>query len=419
VAAGPLDATVQVPGSKSLTARYLVLAATAQGPSRLSGVLQARDTSLMVQALTTLGAGFVPDVAPTTLRVTPITGLGSSEAAHIDVGLAGTVMRFVPPIAALTRAEIRFEGDPAAAHRPVGGLLWALRRLGAVVRGDSLPFTVAGAGGLDGGAISLDATPSSQYLSALLLAAPGFGNGLTVTLDPPTVPSRPHVDMTLETLRAFGATAAQTTDHQWRVEPGGLTGQDRAIEPDLSNAAPFLAAALAAGGTVRIPGWPAHTTQPGDLLRGYLEAMGAQVAWTDSAGGTLAVTGLGAIHGADLDLGPAGELTPTLAALAALADTPSRFGGIGHLRGHETDRLRALSEEINALGGRATELEDGLLIEPSRLHGGTVDARGDHRLATFGAILGLAVPGVAIRGIEATAKTFPTFPELWLELVRG
>jgi 3-phosphoshikimate 1-carboxyvinyltransferase len=455
--------------------------------------------------LTALGTQFVPDAAGG-LTVHPGLGPAVKGEIGIDAGLAGTVMRFVPPLVALTSATVRFTGDPAAAARPMAGLLDALGRLGVAVahpttkptpnppgqanparsgrpaglavpagQGDtvdaapahsntqppSLPFSLTGTGGMAVGAVTVDASASSQFLSGLLLAAPRFTNGLAITLDPPVLPSRPHVDLTLEALSAFGATATQTGDCAWRVEPGGLEGRTLEIEPDLSNAAPFLAAALVAGGTVRVPHWPAATAQPGDRLRDYLAAMGATVTLsldtpvhgdqaappgpagappschrthleppaTPTSGGSglnhtgvLAVTGRGPsapIQGADLDLGPAGELTPTLAALAALAATPSRFRGIGHLRGHETNRLAALTETINALGGRATELEDGLAIEPAPLHGGVVDARGDHRLATFGAILGLRVPGVVVDGIGATAKTLPTFPSLWAELVHG
>jgi 3-phosphoshikimate 1-carboxyvinyltransferase len=449
---GPLDAWVRLPGSKSLTARYLVLAALADGPSRIDGVLRARDSDLMEDALAALGARIshptpdavvvVPAARPGHAAgqgdVGPATGLPS---VTVDVGLAGTVMRFVPPLAAVGARQVQFSGDPAAASRPITPLLDALESLGATVDrpppGASLPFSVTGQGSLAGGQVRLNSSGSSQFLSALLLAAPRFANGLEVTLDPPELPSRPHANMTLRCLAAFGGRARQTSEWSWRVEPGGLTGRLLAAEPDLSNAGPFLAAALVAGGTVRVAGWPLRTDQPGDLLRGYLEAFGAKVTWAapaakptgagpaapdgahpDGEVGQLSVSAPGgAISGVRLDLSPAGELAPTLAALATLADSPSRLRGIGHLRGHETDRLAALTSEINRLGGDARELSDGLEIHPRPLRGALVRTYGDHRMATFGALIGLAVPGVEVEDIAATAKTLPGFTSLWREMM--
>ncbi|MDR0625796.1 MAG: 3-phosphoshikimate 1-carboxyvinyltransferase, partial [Bifidobacteriaceae bacterium] len=292
--------------------------------------------------------------------------------------------------------------------------------------GQSLPFSVFGTGAVKGGSVSLDSSLSSQFLSALLLAAPRFQTGLTVRLTPATLPSRPHVDMTVGALRRFGATVRLEGHSAWRVEPGGLNGQDLTIEPDLSNAAPFLAAALVAGGSVRVPGWPATSDQPGGLLRDYLAAFGASVSYEEAAPSPPPASGTGQltvkaepgqIKGVDLDLSRAGELAPTLAALAALAVGPSRLGGIGHLKGHETDRLRALTSEINRLGGRARETADGLEIEPAPLHGALVRTYGDHRMATFGALIGLAVPGVSVEDVGVTAKTLPTFPQLWREML--
>jgi 3-phosphoshikimate 1-carboxyvinyltransferase len=422
-ATGPLDATVRLPGSKSLTARYLVLAALAQTPSHLGGVLQARDSSLMEQGLAALGSQFshtLPDAVAVVPASRPVR-LASPAGATIDVGLAGTVMRFLAPVAALAAGETHFDGDEAARQRPMGALFDALERLGIDLHrppgGLALPFSVRGSGRVTGGSVQLDARHSSQFLSALALAAPLFDQGLTIQLSPPVLPSRPHVELTIEALRRFGATASQLDPWSWRVEPGGLTGQDLAVEADLSNAAPFLAAALVAGGTVRVPDWPARTAQPGDRLRDYLQAFGAEVRWTrngDSQAGELAVSAPGGqLNGVDLDLSPAGELAPCLAALAALASSPSRLSGIGHLRGHETNRLVALQTEIVRLGGAARELDDGLEIEPRPLRGALVRTYGDHRLATFGALIGLAVPGVRIDEIGVTTKTLPQFGSLW------
>ena len=408
-ARGPLDATVEVPGSKSLTNRYLVLAALADSPGRLRGALRSRDTLLMAQALRALGVRVDDDgqdwvVDPARLR----------GPAEIDCGLAGTVMRFVPPVAALADGPVRFDGDEGARVRPMAPVLDALRALGVRVDDHAtpgfLPFTVEGAAAVRGGDVEVDASGSSQFVSGLLLAGCRFERGLTLRHTGPTLPSLPHIEMTVALLRAAGVVVDDSTPAVWRVEPGAIAGRDVRVEPDLSNAAPFLCAALVAGGTVRVPGWPASTTQPGGLLPGILEQMGAT---TSLDGDVLTVRGAGAVRGVDLDLHAAGEIAPTIAALAALADSPTRLRGIAHLRGHETDRLAALSAEITRLGGQAEETADGLVITPRPLHGGTVRTYADHRMATAGALLGLATPGVRVQDVATTAKTLPDFVGMW------
>ncbi|MCC2316880.1 3-phosphoshikimate 1-carboxyvinyltransferase [Cellulomonas chengniuliangii] len=408
-ARGPLDATVEVPGSKSLTNRYLVLAALADSPGRLRGALRSRDTLLMAQALRGLGVRVDDDgqdwvVDPARLR----------GPAEIDCGLAGTVMRFVPPVAALADGPVRFDGDEGARVRPMAPVLDALRALGVRVDDHAtpgfLPFTVEGAGSVRGGEVEVDASGSSQFVSGLLLAGCRFERGLTLRHTGPTLPSLPHIEMTVALLRAAGVAVDDSTPAVWRVEPGAIAGRDVRVEPDLSNAAPFLCAALVVGGTVRVPGWPASTTQPGGLLPGILEQMGAT---TSLDGDVLTVHGAGAVRGVDLDLHAAGEIAPTIAALAALADSPTRLRGIAHLRGHETDRLAALSAEITRLGGQAEETADGLVITPRPLHGGTVRTYADHRMATAGALLGLGTPGVRVQDVATTAKTLPDFVGMW------
>lgn len=407
----PLDATVEVPGSKSLTNRYLVLAALANGPSELRGALSSRDTLLMAEALRQLGVGV--DVDGTTWRVTPGALRGP---ASIDCGLAGTVMRFLPAVAALADGPVRFDGDAGARVRPMGPVLAGLRNLGVPVTADdgseptTLPFTVEGRGGVVGGAVDVDASASSQFVSGLLLAGARFDRGLRLRHVGTALPSLPHIEMTVDVLRGAGVEVDDSTPSTWVVAPGPIVARDVRVEPDLSNASPFLAAALVAGGTVRVSGWPTETTQPGALVPELLEQLGAR---TRRVGDALEVTGTGRIRGLDVDLHAAGELTPTIAALAALAETPSRLRGVAHLRGHETDRLAALVTEINRLGGRATETEDGLTIEPAALHGGTVETYHDHRMATFGAILGLRVPGVLVEDVATTAKTLPGFTGMW------
>jgi len=408
-ASRPLDALVEVPGSKSLSNRYLVLAALATGPSRLRGVLDSRDTRLMAGALRAMGTSVTESGGDWLVSPAPLRG-----ATTIDCGLAGTVMRFLPPVAALADGPVRFDGDAQAYARPMGPVLEALRALGVRVddHGEPgrLPFTVHGHAAMAGGSVDVDASGSSQFVSGLLLAAARYGQGLTVRHIGPTLPSLPHIAMTVDVLRAAGVDVDDSRPGIWRVAPGAVAGRDVRVEPDLSNAAPFLAAALVAGGTVRVPGWPAATTQPGALLPGLLERMGGRTAL---AGDVLSVTGTGAIHGIDADLRAASELVPTLAALAVLADSPTRLRGIAHMRGHETDRLAALATEITARGGWAQQTSDGLVITPRPLQPGLWHAYADHRMATAGALVGLAVPGVAVDDVDCTAKTLPGFVRLW------
>ena len=415
VTGGPLDALVEVPGSKSLTNRYLVLAALADSPGRLRGALRSRDTRLMVTALEALGTVVDDDGGDWVVTPGPVRG---STAIHC--GLAGTVMRFLPAVAALADGPVRFDGDASALARPMGPVLAALRSLGVRVEEHGepghLPFTVHGRGSLGGGNVDIDASASSQFVSGLLLTAARFERGLTLRHTGRTLPSLPHIEMTVAVLRAAGVEVDDSRPAIWQVSPGPIAGRDVRVEPDLSNAAPFLCAALVAGGSVRVPGWPAHTTQPGGLLPAILERMGAA---TRLDGDVLTVTGTGVVRGVDLDLHAAGEIAPTIAALATLADSPTRLRGIAHLRGHETDRLAALAAEITRIGGQAEQTSDGLVITPRPLTGGTWRTYEDHRMATAGALIGLRVPGIAVEDVATTAKTLPDFVGLWSGMLAG
>ncbi|WP_345507499.1 3-phosphoshikimate 1-carboxyvinyltransferase [Terrabacter aeriphilus] len=427
LAPGPLDATVVLPGSKSLTNRYLVLAALASDRSRLRSPLRSRDTLLMAQALRSLGVG-IDDVAPegevapgavADWVVTPPEEPASLRGdVTVDCGLAGTVMRFLPAVAALADGTVRLDGDPQARVRPMGPVVDALRTLGVTIDDEDghLPLSVAGRGRVRGGAVTLDASASSQFISALLLAGARYDEGVTVHHDGEPVPSEPHILMTVETLRDAGAIVDDSEPNTWRVEPSEINALDVSVEPDLSNAGPFVAAALVAGGTVRVPGWPQHTTQAGDLLREILDTMGADVR-LDRSG--LTVVGGDELVGIDIDLHDAAELTPTVAALAALASTPTWIRGVAHIRGHETDRLAALTAELSGIGSAVTETEDGLKIAPAALHGGRFRSYHDHRMATAGAILGLRVPGVLVEDIGTTGKTLPDFVGLWAGMLEG
>lgn len=412
-ATDPVAATLRLPGSKSLTARALVLSALATGPSTLAKPLRARDTTLMAGGLRALGAHMsVADDERWLVRPHHLAG-----PAHVDVGLAGTVMRFLPPVAGLAEGQVTFDGDPHARTRPLGPLIGALRTLGVRVdvTGDgSLPLAVVGTGRVPGGEVVIDASASSQLVSGLLLAAPRFDRGVVVRHVGPPVPSAPHLRMTVQMLRAAGAAVDDGTPDVWVVEPGPLTGRGWEIEPDLSGAVPFFAAALVTGGEVTLQGWPHNSVQPVEQLRSLLHRMGGEVTLTT---GGLTVRGTGTVRGIRADLSDVSELTPALTALAVLADSPSVFTGVGHIRGHETDRLAALAREFAGLGADVTESPDGLEIRPRPLRGGMFRTYQDHRMAHAAAVAGLAVPGIELDDVTCTSKTMPEFPALWSGMV--
>jgi 3-phosphoshikimate 1-carboxyvinyltransferase len=405
----PVDAVVALPGSKSITARALILAALSDGPSRIVRPLRARDSELMAGGLRALGVRIDDDGDDWVVTPAPLRG-----PAEVDAGLAGTVLRFLPPVAALADGSVRMDGDPRLHERPNAGLIAALRDLGVVIddggRGRA-PFTVQGTGRVRGGAVEVDASESSQIVSGLLLAAARFDEGLDLAVAG-DLPSMPHVEMTVTTLREHGVEIT-ATDRGWVVTPGPIAAREVVIEPDLSNAAPFLAAALVTGGRVTVRDWPEVTAQPGAQLDRLFTAMGADVVRTAEG---LHVTGPATIAPLVADLGEVGELTPVLAALCALADGPSRLTGIAHLRGHETDRLQALDEVLTAVGASVTQLPDGLVVEPGPRRAARVDSYADHRMVHAAAVLGLAIDGVAVSDPGAVGKTLPDFVERWTDL---
>ena len=412
----PVHATVTVPGSKSQTNRALLLAGLAaaqgQGTSTISGALRSRDTDLMIGALRTLGLS-VDGSGP---ELTVSGRLAPGPGARVDCGLAGTVLRFVPPLAALADSVVEFDGDEQARARPIAPLLDALRALGVRIDGTGLPFRVQGSGSVAGGTMAIDASASSQFVSGLLLSAASFSEGLTVQHTGSTLPSAPHIAMTIAMLRQAGVDVDDSVPNRWQVRAGAVAARHWEVEPDLTNAVPFVAAAVVSGGTVRITGWPATSVQPADDILSVLGKLNSVVTQTDSF---LEVRGAADYPGFDVDLRAVGELTPSVAALAALA-TPgsvSRLSAIAHLRGHETDRLAALSAEINRLGGDCQETPDGLVITATPLRAGTWRAYADHRMAMAGAIVGLRVAGVQVDDIGATAKTLPEFPQLWARML--
>jgi 3-phosphoshikimate 1-carboxyvinyltransferase len=412
-ASGPVTATMRLPGSKSMTARALVLSALADGPSEIRRPLRARDTMLMAAALRAVGVSIdTADDERWTVEPGPLHG-----PATIDVGLAGTIMRFAPPVAALADGTVTFDGDPQARNRPMRPLIEALRSVGVVLDTSptgGLPLTVRGTGLVAGGDTVIDASASSQLVSGLLLSAPRFSKGLVLRHEGPPVPSTPHLRMTTHMLRAAGAVVDESVPDVWTVEPGVLRGRSWQIEPDLSGAAPFFAAAMVTGGVVTLGGWPDQSWQPVGRLSDLLTALGAEV--TQREGG-LTVRGTGTLHGIDADLSEVGELTPVLAALTALADGPSRLRGVAHIRQHETDRIAALARELTKVGATVVEQPDGLDVTPGLLRAATVETYDDHRMAHAAAVVGLAVEGINLSDVACTSKTLPEFPELWAGLV--
>ncbi len=410
----PINAIVTIPGSKSVTNRALILAALCQSPSLLRKPLHSRDSALMIGGLRALGVG-IEQAANGDLTVTPAPLFGP---AGIDVGNAGTVMRFLPPVAAMANGLIHFDGDARSHERPLGPVIAALEALGVSIEHGSrysLPMTINAHGQLKGGRVEVDATSSSQFISALLLVAPATKEGITVIHTGTSLPSMPHIEMTIAMLREKGVNV-EVSENTWVVHPHQMQGADFVVEPDLSNAAPFMGAAMICGGKVVITDWPRATTQPGDQLREIFTRMGADLRFV---GNDLEITGTGRIHGIDIDLHDVGELTPSIAALCALADSPSYLRGIGHLRLHETDRLKALATEINALGGDVVDEPTALRINPRPLHADVFHTYEDHRLATAGAMLGLSINGIEVEDIATTQKTLPDFPGAWSQLLRG
>ncbi len=413
-ASKPISGAINIPGSKSVTNRALVLSALASSPSTLRRGLRSRDTDLMIKALSSLGVKI--EIEEDLWKITPAPLMGP---AGIDVGNAGTVMRFLPPLAALAKGLISFDGDPRSHQRPLGPVIKALESLGVSIEHQgrySLPLVINSAGYINGGEVEIDASASSQFLSSLLLVAPLMKQGLKIKNVGKNLPSKPHIEMTIAMLAQYGAVVDTSIANQWSVVPTKLSGVDLVIEPDLSNAAVFMAAPILCGGEVIIKDWPRKTTQPGDQLRQIFSEMGGVIDFVDQG---LRVRSSGQIRGIDIDLGDVGELTPVIAALACFANSPSHLRGIGHLRLHETDRLSALKSELTALGAEVIEEESALRIHPKPMKSGVFHTYEDHRLATAGALIGLAVDGVEVENIETTKKTITDFPALWSQLLNG
>ncbi|NBO45905.1 MAG: 3-phosphoshikimate 1-carboxyvinyltransferase [Actinobacteria bacterium] len=417
-ATSPVHGVVQVPGSKSITNRALILACLSDGPSFIGNPLHARDTAAMTNGLLALGYGVHArgahwDISPTLHpHVDEVT---------IDCDQAGTVMRFLPPVAGLTRGDVTFDAHASARTRPIRPMLDALCTLGVHISDDTtFPFTLRGTGNLRGGRVTIDASASSQFVSALLLVAARADESIIIehrSASGADVPSLPHIAMTCAMLAAHGVhVESRNIDgtRSWQVPPGPMTAHDWQIEPDLSNALPFIGAAAVTGGEVHIAGLGSSTLQPYESVTNVLTQLGCSISVVNQ---DFAVKGPGQLSGIDVDLSDIAETAVTFAAICAHASAPSRLRGIEHIRGHETDRIAAIIEVLTTVGCGADYADGVLTIEPKPLKPAVLPSFGDHRMATAAAILGLGVDGVTVEDITTTSKTLPEFSQLWLELV--
>ena len=410
---GAINSTLEIPGSKSATNRAFVLAALGNKNSIITNPLFARDTNLMLEALEKLGCNVVKK--SNSVEISPMKK--DHSEISIDVGLAGTVMRFVPPLAALSSGTSHFDGDERARNRPMKTLIESLKKLNVKVIDNhqgKLPFSIISDGQITGGEIEIDASESSQFISALMLVGAKFNNGLTIKHVGQNLPSLPHIEMTIEMLKEVGVKTNQINATTWRIDNQTINSRNWVVEPDLSNAGPFLAAAMVTKGEIKINDWPLQTTQAGNSWIEILSLMGANIQLNSKQ---LILKNDSEIKGINYNLNDVGELTPVLVAISLFANSKSEFTGISHLRGHETDRLAALVENITAIGGDAKETEDGLIINPKQLHGGVWKAFDDHRMATAGAVIGLKVKDIYVDDIATTSKTLPNFEEMWNKMV--
>ena len=418
---GPLDASIRPPGSKSVTNRALVCAALARGTSELVGVLDADDTSAMVDCLTSLGVPITPipdDGSGGGLVVRGSGGRPPLDGAILDARLSGTTSRFIAPVAALARGTVIVDGGPALGRRPMGALLDALEALGAGVEplGEQgyLPVRITASPRVVlGGTVRVSGDVSSQFLSGLLLSGPCMDDGLAVEVTTDLV-SVPYVALTLEVMSAFGASVERDDGwRQLRVAPGGYRAVERyEVEPDASAASYWAAAAVIAGGTVRIRGLGRPSTQGDVAFIDLLGGMGAVVTWSER---DVVVRSTGELHGITVDMADISDTAQTLAAVAVFADGPTRVTGIGFIRGKETDRIAAVVTELGRLGVRATEDEDGFTVHPGPVSPADVRTYDDHRMAMSFALIGLRAEGVRILDPGCTAKTYPGF---WSDLDR-
>ncbi len=405
----PIDAVISVPGSKSITNRALVLAALAEGESVLENALFSEDSHWCSQALQRLGVSVEADREAARFTVQGRGARFPNARADLFVGNSGTTARFLVAAAALGSGNYRFDGVPRMRQRPIGPLLAALRGLGArfsfEITPDAFPLTVH-ADGLDGGTVRLDAASSSQYVSALLQAAPYARSDVTISLIGEVV-SEPYIEMTLRMMAQFGVQVEQHSARTYHIRAGQrYQAQRYTIEPDASNATYFFAAAALIGGRVRVPHLSESSLQGDARFVDVLEQMGCHV---ERAPNYLEVRGTGQLRGVEVDLNAMSDTAQTLAAIAPFASSPTYIRNIGHIRHKETDRIAALAAELRKLGAHVEESPDSLTIYPSILQPAEIETYEDHRMAMAFAVTGLALPGLRIKNPACTAKTFPDY----------
>lgn len=404
----PPNVRLDLPGSKSITNRALVVAGLADGESELAGVLFSEDTHVMMDSLQKMGVGIRQN--PNGLSVS-ISGTGGGlerPAETIWVHQSGTTARFCLPLAALCGQEVTIDGDEQIKNRPHEELCKALQSLGAQIEyleaPNSFPLVVNGKD-LQGGQISLNGGISSQFISALLLAAPCFPDQLELNIDGDLV-SRPYIDMTISVMQAFGAQIQRVNDRRYVISPTGYRNSRYEIEPDASAASYFFAAAAISGGSITVEGLGSRSIQ-GDIgFVDIVEKMGAKVVRSDNS---LSVTGTGSLIGIDASMKEISDTVPTLAAIAPLASGPTVISDVAFIARKESDRVTALITELRKIGVEAEKTETGMVVYPGKVQKGTIHTYDDHRIAMAFSILGLVVPGITLDSPQCVAKTFPSF----------
>jgi 3-phosphoshikimate 1-carboxyvinyltransferase len=408
-----VDFELSLPGSKSITNRCLLVAALADGESVLENALFSEDSLIFAACLRALGVPVEADEARSAFRVAGRGGILSDGDASLWVGNAGTAARFITSLTIVGRGAYAVDGVAAMRERPMDELLDVLAAQGAEVtwqgKPGHVPFTIRGAGGLEGGEMTLAAGRTSQQVSGLLLIAPYARRDVTLRV-PGKMVSPSYVDMTIELMRRWGVRVQRPDAETFVVEHGQRYVPSRhAVEPDASGASYFFAAAAAVGGRARVRHLSAASLQ-GDLrFVDVLERMGCKVSREADA---VEVRCDGSLAGVDVDMNDISDTAPTLAAIAPLATGPVTIRNVEHMRWKETDRIHAVVTELARLGARVEELRDGLVVHPSKLHPGVVSTYKDHRMAMAFSILGLRSPGIQISDPGCVAKTFPTFFDL-------
>jgi 3-phosphoshikimate 1-carboxyvinyltransferase len=420
----PLDATVAVPGSKSLTNRALVCAALADGTSVIEGALFADDTEAMGAALRSLGAVIDADAIGRRITVAGTAGALRPGPVDLELRMSGTTGRFLLPVVALGQGPYHLDGTPSLRARPMGPTLAAMRDLGASIeehdRPGHLPLTVVAPGDLAGGRVAVAGDTSSQFISGLLLAGPYLRGGIEIAISTEVV-SRPYVDMTLATMAACGvevarASAGATGAPVLHVPEAVYRAIEHRIEPDASAASYFLAAAALCGGRVTVDGLGRASVQGDADFADLLGQMGASV---ERSATSTTVVGTGTLRGlGDVDLSDMPDMAQTLAVVAAFADAPTRVLGVGFIRGHETDRIASVVHELRRCGIDADAEDDGFVVRPGTPRSARVETYDDHRMAMSFALVGLRVPGIEITNPACVGKTFPGFWDV-LESLRG